>query len=113
MNQSIYNPCLLYTTNNGFGIIGLQTNDTLFLTDKTFAKAKETKLQEAGFLAKEREKLTQTTPIKFNGGYIKQDKDSIILTQEHQCQNLKLVTMKAIDLTNSRGEVCKAVTPKD
>ena len=113
MNQSTYDPCLLYTTNNGFGIVGLQTDDTLFLTDETFAEAEEVRLQEAKFLAKEREKLTPNTPIKFNGGYIKQEKDSIALTQEHQCQNLRLVTMKAIDLTSSRGEVRKAVTPKD
>ena len=71
MNQSTYNPCLLYTTNNGFGIVGLQTDDTLFLTNKTFAEAKKLRLQDAKFLAKERKKLTPNTPIKFNGGYIK------------------------------------------
>ena len=113
MNQSTYDPCLLYTNSNGFGIVGLQTNDILFLTDKTFVEAKEARLQEIKFLAKEREKLILNTPIKFNGGYIKQEKDSIALTQERQCQNLKLVTMKAIDLTSSRGEVRKAATPKD
>src|SRR5256885_2196697 len=104
MDQSTYNPCLLYTNHNGFGIVGLQTDDTLFLANKTFAKSKKRKLQEANFLAKEREELTQTTPIKFNRGHIKQEKDSIILTQEHQCQNLKLVTTKPINLTSSRGE---------
>jgi len=36
----------------------LQTNNILFLTNKTFIEIKEIKLQEAGFLAKEREKLT-------------------------------------------------------
>jgi len=113
MNQSTYDPCLLYTNSNGFGIVGLQIDDTLFLADETFVEAEEAKLQEAKFLAKEREKLTLNTPIKFNGGYIKQEKDSIALTQERQCQNLKPVTIKAIDLTSSRGEVRKAVTPKD
>jgi hypothetical protein len=113
MDQSTYDPCLLYTNRNGFGIVGLQTDDTLFLADETFAKSEETKLREANFLAKEREELTRTTPIKFNGGHIKQEKDSIILTQERQCQNLKLVTTKVTDLTSSRGEIRKAVAPKD
>ena len=83
MNQSIYNPYLLYTNSNGFGIIELQTNDTLFLTDETFVKAEEVKLQKAKFLVKKREKLTLNTLIKFNRGYIKQKKDLITLTQEY------------------------------
>src|SRR6266702_7691263 len=43
MNQSIYNLCLLYMNSNGFGIIGLQTNDILFLINKTFVETKEIK----------------------------------------------------------------------
>ena len=78
----MYDLCLLYTNCNGFGIVGLQMDNTLFLANKTFAKSKDTKLQEANFLAKEREELIQTTLIKFNRGHIKQEKDSIILTQE-------------------------------
>ena len=80
MNQSIYNPCLLYTNSNGFGIVKLQTDDILFLTNKTFMEAKKVKLQKAKFLIKEREKLALNTLIKFNGGYIKQEKDLITLT---------------------------------
>lgn len=113
MNQSTYDPCLLYTNSNGFAIAGLQTDDTLLLADQTFAEAEQTGLQEAKFLAKERETLTQTTPIKFNGGYIRQDGNSITLTQERQCQNLKLVVTKVTDLTSSRGVIRKAATPKD
>ena len=118
MNQSTYDPCLLYTNYNGFGIVGLQTDDTLILADNTFAESEEIRLKEARFLAKKREKLTQSTPIKFNGGYIRLEKDpismnSITLTQERQCQNLRIVTMKVTDLTSSRGETRKAATPKD
>jgi len=112
MSQSTYDPCLLYT-NNGFGVVGLQTDDTLLLADETFAESEEMRLKEAKFLAKDREKLTHSTPIKFNGGHIRLEKDSITLTQERQCQNLKTVTMKATDLTSSRGEIRKAATPKD
>ena len=44
MEQLTYNFYLLYTLLNGFGIIRLQTNNTLFLADQTFIDAKETKL---------------------------------------------------------------------
>jgi hypothetical protein len=80
MNQLIYNPYLLYMNSNGFRIVKLQTNNTLFLTDKTFIKIKEVKFQKAKFLVKKREKLTLNTPIKFNKGYIKQKKDLIAFT---------------------------------
>jgi hypothetical protein len=51
MEQLTYNPYLLYSPLNGLGIVGLQTNNTLFLADRIFADTKETKLQEAKFLA--------------------------------------------------------------
>ena len=114
MKPSTYDPCLLYTHEEGFGVVGLQTDDTLVLADLTFAAAEQAKLKEAGFLAKEREKLTIATPIKFNGGQIKLSNASTIeLTQERQYQNLTLISLKNIDITSSRGDTRQAVTPKD
>ena len=52
MDQSTYDPCLMYS-NMPFGIISLQTDDTLFLADKDFASMEQDKLQEAKFMAKE------------------------------------------------------------
>jgi hypothetical protein len=69
MDQSTYDPCLLYS-NNPFGIVGLQTDDTLFLTDNAFTEAEQSELYKAEFMAKEREQLTADTPVKFNGGLI-------------------------------------------
>jgi hypothetical protein len=90
MDQSTYDPCLLYISINGFGIIGLQTDDTLFLANPEFATAKETKLK---FLAKEREQLSTQHSIKFNRGQISlRDNGLVKLTQERQCYNLRLVT---------------------
>ena len=80
MNQSIYDPCLLYTNSNSFRIVGLQINNILFFADETFVKAKEVKFQKVKFLIKKREKFTLNILIKFNGGYIKQEKDLIALT---------------------------------
>jgi hypothetical protein len=70
MKESTYDSCLLYTNEDGFGVVGLQTDDTLFLADKSFAEAEESELYKANFLAKDREQLTSSTPIKFNGGQI-------------------------------------------
>jgi hypothetical protein len=64
-----YNPCLLYN-NKPFGIVGLQTNNTLFLVDKTFADTEENKLYKAKFIAKEQERLIVIIPLKFNKAII-------------------------------------------
>ena len=37
MAESTYDPCLLYTYQEGYGVIGLQTDDTLFISDEKFA----------------------------------------------------------------------------
>ena len=67
MSQSAYDPCLLYCTHDSqFGVVGLQTDDTLFLADLKFAEAEESNLQKAYFLAKKREMLTTNKPLKFN-----------------------------------------------
>jgi hypothetical protein len=73
---------LLYTNEDGFGVVGLQTDNTLFLADKSFAKAEKSELHKANFLAKDKEQLTSLTPIKFNGGQIELQDNSILLTQE-------------------------------
>jgi hypothetical protein len=46
IEQSTYDPCLLYNT-NPFGVVGLQTNDTLFVADAEFADLEQTHLQKA------------------------------------------------------------------
>jgi hypothetical protein len=56
-----YDPCLLYS-NKPFGIVGLQTNDTLFLADKTFANAEENELYKAKLMAKEQKDLLLQHP---------------------------------------------------
>jgi hypothetical protein len=69
MTQLTYNPCLLYS-NKLFSIISLQTDNTLFLVDKTFANTEENKLNKAKFIAKKQERLTVITPLKFNKAII-------------------------------------------
>jgi hypothetical protein len=74
---------LLYINKSGFSVVGLQTNNTFFLADKSFVKAEESELNKANFLAKDKEQLTFITLIKFNSGQIKLKNDGFIrLTQE-------------------------------
>ena len=115
MSQSTYDPCLLHLNNAiNFGIVGLQTDDTLLLANLTFIALEEEKIKQARFPTKERECLTQAHTIKFNGGVIRQENHAITLTQERQCQNLTLVDIKeAITTISSRGTVRIALTPKD
>ena len=79
MNQSTYDPCLLYS-NKPFGVVGLQTDDTLFLADKGFAEQEQIQLQKAGFMAKDREQLQQGKDLKFNGAVVHIEDTNITLT---------------------------------
>ncbi|KAI1001842.1 hypothetical protein K3495_g6358 [Podosphaera aphanis] len=68
MTQSTFDSCLLYCHKPGLlGIIGLQTDDTLFLANDCFTNDEQTKLKEAQFPAKEHEKLTADHQLGFNG----------------------------------------------
>lgn len=116
MKTSTYDPCLLYASGDakGFGIIGLQTDDSLILADDAFALEEEKQLHRAKLLAKQREKLTFTNPIKFNGGQINLQKDkSIRLSQERQCKSIRLIDIKKTDVANAKGVIRKDVTPVD
>ena len=113
MNQSTYDSCLLYR-NTPFGLVGLQTDDTLFLGSLDFADLEQSNLEKAQFMAKEREVLTADHPIKFNGGLIQLDVDgAITLTQERQCNNLSLIKSMPTSTTSARGTVRDRLSPKD
>jgi hypothetical protein len=64
-----YDPCLLYS-NKPFSIVDLQTDNTLFLANKTFADAEENELYKAKFMAKKQKRLTVAALLKFNGAII-------------------------------------------
>ncbi|KAI0995357.1 hypothetical protein K3495_g12825 [Podosphaera aphanis] len=100
MEESTYDSCLLYSTsrrsrNAGFGIVGMQTDDTLTLCDVAFAKLEEVEVKKAKLLAKPVEHLTKDHPINFNGSKISLAEDnSITLTQETQCKKINLIEHK-------------------
>lgn len=67
MKQSTYDLYLLYKSEPQLGIIGLQTDDTLILAEKSFADAEEDAIKRAKLISKDRDHLTINRPIKFNG----------------------------------------------
>ena len=50
--------------------MGLQTDNILFLADKTFIEVEQNKLYKVKFIAKERKQLTVNISLKFNSSLI-------------------------------------------
>jgi hypothetical protein len=97
-----------------FGIVDIQTDDTLILADDEFVTLEENELARARLTFKKREKLISTASIKFNGGLIFLSDKSLLLTQPKQFDQIRLIDVKvSVDLISSRGEVRKMVTSKD
>jgi len=59
----------------------LQTDNTLFVRDKGFAKKEQVKLKEAKFIAKEQECLILSYNLKFDNSIIYFKNNKITLTQ--------------------------------
>ena len=115
MQQSTYDPCLLYTNKKSFGVVNLQIDDTLILRNETFANAENFHFRKTKLFAKNRDQLTFQHPIKFNDVYIKQknssrQENSLYLNQKRLCKNLRLVTSQSSDLTSARGVIRKSVS---
>ena len=94
METSTYDPCLLITkSSEHFGIVGMQTDDTLILCNTDFSKLEENELNEAKFAAKPKEKLSADSPLLFNGCILtKQADGSMRLCQKKQGERLRLVS---------------------
>jgi Reverse transcriptase (RNA-dependent DNA polymerase) len=113
MDQSTYDPCLLFS-NSPKGLVGLQTDDTLLLADDKFAQKEQDELEKARFLAKNRERLSPNRPIKFNGGIIERLDAGITLTQPDQCKNLSTINTKSpATSTSTRGIIRSSLTLQD
>jgi hypothetical protein len=80
MDTFIYNPCLLITiTNNIFGVIGIQTNNTIILGDKRFLVQEEQELIQANYTTKPKEKLLAVIFLLFNRYMFSLDKTNMNL----------------------------------
>ncbi|KAE8553803.1 hypothetical protein EYB25_002341 [Talaromyces marneffei] len=115
METSTFDPCLLHCSepNTGFGIVGMQTDDTLLLADDLFAIREQHEIETAAIACKPREELTYEKPLKFNGGLISESAQGIILNQERICALIRTVQEHNADTTSSRGKIRKNVTPAE
>lgn len=91
MVPSTFDPCLFLTQNpKVFGLVGLQTDDTLFVGNEAFATLEENGLRKAGIQAKPIEIPSFQKPLLFNGEKIFDHGNSISLTPKNQGDKLKL-----------------------
>jgi hypothetical protein len=95
---STYDPCLLITsTNSVFGVVGIQTNNTIILGDKRFLIREKQELAQANYIAKPKEKLTAATPLLFNSCVFSLDGANINLRQKRQDNKLQIVNSGSSD----------------
>lgn len=100
MVTSTYDPCLLISTAKGaFGVVGMQTDDTLILGSDEFAALEEKELAEAKFSAKPKDTLSLENPLIFNGCVLTQKKGDVAveLRQKEQGKRLKPIDYKSTD----------------
>ena len=113
IEQSTYDPCLLFKS-NPLGIVGLQTDDTLLLADDTFADAEEDAIKYAKLMSKDRNHLTTNKPIKFNGALIELTSEgNLTLKQETQIAGISLVRNLMVSTTSAQGVICTELSPRE
>lgn len=83
METSTFDPCLLVTTKKApsFGIVGMQTDDTLGLSDEAFVETEDRNLT---FKVKPKEFLTVDHLLLFNGCKLALEGDDLVLQQKNQ-----------------------------
>ena len=85
---------------NAFGIVGMQTDDTLMLGTTEFSSLEEKKIQKAQFRSKPKAALTQEVQLDFNGCTLTMDDSSepaLSLRQKGQGGKIRLVDIKSHD----------------
>lgn len=112
MEESIYNLCLLCKS-SPFGIVGIQSKDTLILPDKNFASKKEAKIKIAKIMTKDQEYFTSIQLLKFNRTQIKFDSKDIVLTKESHVREILLEIDHNKDSTSSREITRKKLSPME
>lgn len=94
METSTYDPCLLITKEGEpFGMVGMQTDDTLILGDEAFLAKEDRELKEAKLLAKDTETLSEAKPLQFNGCVLTLKDDCIFITQKGQGKRIEEVPL--------------------
>jgi hypothetical protein len=93
IKTSTYDLCLLITKDKEgpFGLVGIQTNDTLILRDDQFIVQEDVELKKAELLAKPSKQLTKDNLLLFNRCKLVINSNTVTLTQKEQGKRLDLV----------------------
>jgi hypothetical protein len=94
METSTYDPCLLISKqgDENFGLVSMQTDDTLLISIEKFSRDEQNALQEASFKVKPKTRLSEDSPIEFNGARVILLKDgNITLRQKGQTSKIQPV----------------------
>ena len=100
MQTSTYDPCLLLTNGNkdDFGLVGMQTDDTLIVGTSAFLATEEEKIQKAKIRCKPKTMLSETTPLNFNSTKLTlSNNSSIYLKSKGQGTRIELINPKSTD----------------
>lgn len=100
MEMSTFDPCLLTTTGSAddFGIVGMQTDDTLIVGTESFLALEERQLNIAGFRAKPKTLLEPGVGLDFNGARLSFCKENILeLKQKGQGAKIEIINAHKSD----------------
>ena len=88
------------TIANAFGLVGMQTNDTLILRDSKFKALKHKELAKANIIIKLIKQLSLNILLIFNKCVLRQEGESILLVQKGQGKKIELVDAKSLTRNN-------------
>ena len=96
MQTSTFDPCLLVSngTAESFGMVGMQTDDTLILATPEFSAMEDEKIRQANFRCKPKLILSPTQHLDFNGTKLTMD-DNRMITVQQKGQSNKINTIDA------------------
>lgn len=99
MTTSTYDPCLLISTTgeNCFGIVGMQTDDTLIVGTEAFSTREEERIQKAEIRCKPKTTLSLNKPLDFNGTKLITDGTIVDVKQKGQANKIELINTTVPD----------------
>ena len=95
MVTSTFDPCLLVSTTEAFGLVGMQTDDTLIVATEEFSAKEDAELSAAKLRAKPKECLIAVILLSFNNSILTQEGAAIVLRQKNQADKLEQVDATA------------------
>ena len=105
ITELTYDP-YLFSRCESFGMVDLQTDDTLMLTKNTLTAMEEEAMKTAKFITKERACLLLQTSIKFSSTWIQlTPNEDITLNLETWFGGISLIKDHEASTTSSRGVI--------